>query len=193
MQAVRSGDHWKIYAGQALDTLDEAGLGVQIGPVNSGSSCCADDIYLTSDSQTKLQGLLNIAQHYGVMYRIKYGASKTNVTIAGSEIDRAYYQEICPWTMDGEKVNVVEDNDHLGQIVSGSQQMQKNVDQRLEKARKALYSLLDAGFAYKCFLCPALKLHLYRTFVCPVLRSGLSTFALRKKTLNPSHYFKEKH
>ena len=48
-----------------------------------GNSACVDDEYLMSDSQSKLQGMLDIAQYYGEMYGVTYGASKTKVTVVG--------------------------------------------------------------------------------------------------------------
>ena len=99
--------------------MDSANLGVWLGPVNVGSSACADDEYLITDSQSKLQSLIDIAAHYGSMYRVTYGAGKTKVTIVGSEVDMSYYRDTTPWHMDGQKVQVTENNDHLGQIVSG--------------------------------------------------------------------------
>ena len=82
-----------------------------------------------------------------------------------------------------QKVSVVEDNDHLGQIVSGVDQEQKNIDHRIVKGRNALYSLLGPAFQYKCLLNPKLKHHLYRTYVSPILLSGLSSFARRNSEL----------
>ena len=118
--------YFKIYTNPALETLDSANLGVIFGPLNSGVplnlgvSCCADDYYLMTDSQSKLQNLLNIAENVGDMYRVKYGTSKTKITISGPAADQNYYAGVCPWTMDGQKVSVTENNEHLGQIVSGT-------------------------------------------------------------------------
>ena len=187
-----SGDHYKIYTNPALETIDCASLGVTIGPINSGVSCVADDYYLMTDTPSKLQCLLNIAQHLGNMYRIKYGASKTKVTISGPDIDQSYYSDLCPWTMDGERVKVTENNDHIGQLVSGKQQIEKNTDLRLGKARKALFSLFGAGLEFKSGLSPNIKLHIFRTIVSPILRSGLSTFALRKTNIEPLALFQRK-
>ena len=39
---------------------------------------------------------------------------------------------------------------------------------------------------------PLVKLHIFRTFVCPILRSGLSTFALREDALKPLSVFHRK-
>ena len=87
--------------------------------INVGVSGVADDVYLMSDRQTKLQAQLEIASHYGKMYRIKYCAAKTKVTVVGSEIDQNYFIDVKPWIMDNKVVQVVTDNKHLGQIVSG--------------------------------------------------------------------------
>ena len=144
--------------------LDSAQLGVWIGPINVGVSCCADDVLTMSDDQHKLQCLLNLAKHYGEMYQVNYGASKTKITITGSEVDRNYYHDISLWTMDGEKVNVVEDNEHLGQIISGERQIIKNIDLRITKSRNSLFSLLGPAYQYKCLMSPAVKIHLFRTY-----------------------------
>jgi hypothetical protein len=125
-----------------LETLDESNLGVWIGPVNVSGTGVADDLYLNSDTQSKLQALLDIAAHYGYRYKIKYGASKTKITVVGSQVDMQFYSDTTPWIMDNERVKVVENNDHLGQIVSGSRQEEKNIDERISKGRNNLFGLL---------------------------------------------------
>ena len=114
------------------------------------SSDCADDVYLITDNQIRLQCLLDIVSHYGLRYRVKYGASKTKITVVGSEIDKSYFSDTLPWKMGGERIKVVENNEHLGQIVSDLRQEQKNVDLRFKKGRGILFSLLGPAFAYKC-------------------------------------------
>ena len=105
--------------------MESADLGVNIGPVNTGVSCVADDVYLTTEDQTKLQGLTDIVQHYGNMYRVEYGASKTIISVVGCKQDMEYYETIQPWSMDNKQVKVKEDNDHLGLIVSGTREEDK--------------------------------------------------------------------
>ena len=51
----KSSDHYKIYIAPLLDTLDGADLGVWVGPVNVSVSGVADNVYLMTDNQTKLQ------------------------------------------------------------------------------------------------------------------------------------------
>ena len=189
---INSSDHYKVYIYSALETLDVSNLGVWIGPVNVSATGVADDLYLTSDTKSKLQALLDIASHYGYRYKIKYGASKTKITVVGSQIDMQFYSDTKPWIMDGEQVKVVDNNDHLGQIVSGNKQEEKNIDERITKGRNNLFGLLGAAFSYKCHLSPVLKIHLFRTFTCPIIRSGLSSFALRTNQLSPLTIFHRK-
>merc|ERR1712129_452303 len=121
-----------------------------------------------------------------------YGADKTKIMVTGSDIDMHYYSDTTPWRMGGEKVNVVENNDHLGQIVSRSRQEMKNVDMRITKGRNNLFGLLGTAFAFKCMMCPLEKLHLYRTYTCLILRSGLSSFPLRTHQMSPLAVFHRK-
>ena len=123
--------------------MDSAELGVWIGPINVGHSSCADDVYPMADNQHKLQCLLDIAAFYGKMYRVTYGATKTKVTVVGSDIDMQYYRDVAPWTMDREQVKVTVDNDHLGQIVSGLGQEEKNIELRLNKGRGSAGTAVD--------------------------------------------------
>ena len=114
----------------ALNTIDSSDLGVTIGSkpnlVNIAISGVADDLYLISDSQSKMQNLIKLAENYGERYLIKYGAAKTKLTVIGSKTDMTYYSDVKPWKMNGSTINVVENNQHLGQIVSGIRQEGKN-------------------------------------------------------------------
>ena len=154
----KSSDHYKVYIAPLLDTLDKANLGVWIGNVCVSVSAVADDVYPMSDNQSKLQALLDIAEQYGNMYRIEYGATKTKVTVVGSEVDMNYFEEVTPWKMSNDSVKGPKNNEHLGQIVSVRRQEEKKLDLRLEKGRKSLFGFLGAGFAFKCSLSPSSEL-----------------------------------
>ena len=145
-----------------------------------------------TDDQTKLQELLNIAEQYGQMYDVTYGASKTKITVIGSEIDIRYYSELSPWRLNDLQVTVSTDNEHLGQIVSGSDQELKNVELRISKARNCLFGLLGPAFQFKCLLSPVVKFHIFRTYICPILRSGLSSFALTQNHMHSLNIFHRK-
>ena len=82
-----------------------------------------------SDSQNKMQNLLDLAGECGRMFKIEYGATKTKITVTGSDRDQTYFCDVRPWTMEGKQVEVVEDNKHLGHTVSGIWQVEKNIDE----------------------------------------------------------------
>ena len=132
-----SSDHYQININPDPKTLDNADLGINIGQINTGISCVADDLYLKTDNQTKLQALLDVCQHYGQQYRITYGASKTVISVVGSANDRKYYKEIQPWKMDNLPVSVLDNNDHLGLIVW------KKVKMLIKRLRKPVVPFLN--------------------------------------------------
>ena len=189
---IKSSDNYKIYINPLLDAIDNANLGVWVGHINVGSSAVADDEYLMSDRKNKLQELIGIAEFYGSMYKVSFGAAKTKITVVGSEADMRYYSETLPWVLNKESITVSENNEHLGQVVSGRKQEEKNIDNRLQKARSSLFAMLGSAFSYKCLLSPKLKFHLFRTYTCPILRSGLSSFSLRSEALRPVTMFHRK-
>ena len=94
--------------------------------------------------------------------------------------------------MDGQPIKVVENNEHLGQVVSGQREEEKNIDLRIKKSQNSLFALLGPAFSFRCLLSPIVKLHLFRTFVCPVLRSGLSSLVVRKTLTSPLSIFQRK-
>ena len=55
----------------------------------------------------------------------------------GSPADMEYYSEVNPWYLNGQKVKVTVDNDHLGQV----DQELKNIESHMDKGRKNLFAL----------------------------------------------------
>ena len=103
-----------------------------------------------------------------------------------------YYKDISPWSLNGEKIVVVTDNDHLGLIVSGLDEEKKNIDQNITQCRGSLFSLLGPALSFKCKLSPLVQLHLWRTYALPVLMSGLSALPIRPRNMKPLQVFHNK-
>ena len=147
-------------------------------------------MYLLSDSQSGLQAALNITAHHALRYHQRFNPSKTNAVVVGSKIDMAYFKDISPWTLYGKKLNVVETNEHLGLLVSGLNEEQKNVDNNITKCRNSLFAILGPAFAYKCLLNPVVQTHIWRTCHLPILLSGLPALPIRSvhvKSLSTFH------
>ena len=103
-----------------------------------------------------------------------------------------YYRDISPWSLNGETISVVENNEHLGLVVSGLHEEEKNVDMNINKCRNSIFGLLGPVFAYSCKLSPVVQLHLWRLYCLPVLKSGLSALPVRPTALKPIQIFQNK-
>ena len=91
-----------------------------------------------------------------------------------------------------QKISVVDNNDHLGIIVSGMHEEQKNVDKNIVKCRTSLLALLGQAFAHKCMLSPLAQVHIWRTCNLPVLLSGLSALPIRPTNVRALEIFHRK-
>ena len=175
----RASGHFKTYINPCLTTANSSGLGFNIGPICISAVCVADDTYILSGDPRSLQGLIDIVGHYGKRYRLIFGADKTRVIVTGSKHDIQYYSEISFWSLYGDKIEVSENNNHLGMIVSGIDEEQKNVDKNIGAARNALFSFLGNIFSYKCKISTTVQYHTWLIYVKPVLRSGLAALPVR--------------
>ena len=112
--------------------------------------------------------------------------------MTGSKIDMAYFKDIQPWTLYGEKLTVADSNEHLGLIVSGLDEEQKNTDNNILKCRNALFSMLGPTYSYKCLLSPLVQTYVWRTCHLPILLSGLPALPIRPAQLDPLSVFHRK-
>ena len=189
---VKAAGHFKAYINPCLVMLNRAELGFHIGPIPVNSVCCADDTYVLADRPSGLQSAMNIVSHYARRYRVIFNASKTKIVVTGSKQDMKYYHDISPWTLNGGKVNVVTDNEHLGLTVSGLDEEQKNVDKNIAQCRNSLFGLLGPALSYRCKLSPLAQLHLWKVYSLPVLRSGLSALPIRPTLMESLSIFNNK-
>ena len=120
------------------------------------------------------------------------GKEKTKILITGSEVDVNHYREVKPWVMNNSVIEVSEENEHLGMIVTGFREEERNVEENLSSGRKSLFCLLGPAFSQQCHLNPALQVHLYRMFTCPIVRSGLCSLAIRPSHCQPLTAFHRK-
>ena len=66
--------------------------------------------------------------------------------------DVQFYKDNNSWQLYGKKLEVAEENDHLGLEVSSFHEELKNIDENIKSARDSLSSFLCNVFAYKCKL-----------------------------------------
>ena len=188
----RAAGHFKAYINPCLVAANLSNLGFYIGPICISAICIADDTHVISGDPRNLQGLINIIGHYGKRYRLVFGADKTKITITGSKHDMEYFKRVSYWTLYGEKLEVAENNDHLGLIVSGIDEEAKNVDKNINSARNSLFGFLGNIFSYKCKISPAVQYQTWIVFVKPVLRSELAALPIRSAGIKSLTVFHKK-
>ena len=188
----RAAGHFKTYINPCLESANSSGLGFYIGPICVCAICVADDTYVLSNDPRNLQGLIDIVGHYGRRYWLQFGAEKTRVTVTGSNTDMDYYQDIKLWTLYGENLTVSEDNDHLGLLVSGRNEVTKNLEKNIRSTRGMLFKFLGNIFAYKCKLSPRIQYHAWQIYIKPVLRSGLAALPVSPSKVKPLSVFHHK-
>ena len=176
---VRASGHFKVYINPCLLSLNSSNLGFFLGLLCITSVCVADDAYLLSSTPSGLQSAINTISHYAKRYQLQFNANKTKIVVTGSKIDMAYYKETSPWTLNGERIEVVDNNEHLGLIVAGIDEEVKNIDENIRKCRASLFALLGPAFAYKILMSPKVQIHLWRACSLPVLLSGLPALPVR--------------
>ena len=189
---VRASGHYKAYLNPCLVALNDSNLGFSIGPISISAVSVADDTYLLASSPRALQAILNIADFFAKRYRIIFNADKTKLIVTGSAIDMDYYKEINTWHLGGESIIAAEDNEHLGLIVSGTSEEQKNVDGNIQACRNSLFGLLGPAFAFKCLLPPTVQIHLWQVYNLPVLCSGLGSLPIRSPIMKSLTRFHNK-
>ena len=189
---VRASGHFKVYINPALISLNSTNLGFHLGPICTTAVCVADDAYLLSNTPSGLQGALDIMTHYAKRYQLQFNADKTKIVVTGSKQDMAFYKDTTPWTLNGEIIKVVDKNEHLGLVVAGVEEEQRNIDENISKCRTSLFALLGPAFAHRCLLSSVVQAHLWRPCSLPVLLSGLSALPIRPTNVTSLEIFHNK-
>ena len=88
--------------------------------------------------------------------------------------------------MNNSVIEVSEENEHLGMVVTGFREEERNVEENLSSGRKSLFCLLGPAFSQKCHLNPALQVHLSHREIWALLVGNQAI------SLSATHYFPQK-
>ena len=176
---IASTDFYKSYVNPLLLRLENTNLGAHIGNINCCSSACADDVTINAADDNDTQVLISIAEDFAKAERYLLQPKKTEAVHFTSKRDVAYKENFqlydCP-------INSVESSTHLGvkRSTSLSKTAETHIDSNIQKARKALYSLMSSGLHGNNGLDPATSLHLLNIYVMPILTYGLDVIYINK-------------
>ena len=110
---VKASGHFKAYVNPFLVALGNPGLGFAMGPLFVTAVCIADDILLQCDCPRKFQADIDFVE--------QFNASNTKVTLTRSKTNMQDYKEVKMWALNGDTIDVNEDNAQRGEVMFFSQ------------------------------------------------------------------------
>ena len=181
---ILSADLYKIYVNPLLDRLSKTGLGAKVGDIICNTSACADDVTINTYSDQVVQILLDIAADFANQERYELQPSKTNIVRIKPSHRLSISGEMQTLLLNDSEIPEVEQATHIGLKIANtiSNAAKANVENSINKARRAPYSLMSTGLHGNNGLDPESSLQLIKTYITPILLYGLELI-LPNKTL----------
>ena len=188
-QGVRQGgipstELFKARGDGLLQTLSRSRLGFEVGTIDVSAPTCADDISLIGRDPVALQAMLNLAIHDAHRERYEFSATKSKVMVINSKTKSPLWESLSLWEIDGRKLEVSDQETHLGIQRLNNGKATKSVEHNIQKARRASYALVGVGMHGVNGLHVRVNLHLWNCYVMPRLTYGLEVLALTETNIN---------
>ena len=180
-----SADLYEIYINNLLNQIENSGIGAKIGYFNCAAPTCADDVAILCDSPQDLQIIINMAYNYSCTERYKlqppiYPDRKKK------------REERFVWTIGDSRMPVVGKATHVGILRTSVPNDPDSIYENIQKAKRAIYSLLPAGFHGKNGLDIQSLIQILNIYVMPVLLYGLELLTPTGKNLEIMDIFHKK-
>ena len=144
---INSGDFYKLYNNEQLQSAQDSELGVNIGSSIVSAIGQADDVILAANDINNLKLLARLTEVYCRNYRVKLVVSKTKLIpmyLPRHSFLVDYAKMINSVTVDNTVVQFVDQAEHVGVIRSTSGNM-PNILHRISCYKKALLSVSSSG------------------------------------------------
>ena len=105
---------FSIYCNPLIDLINNSGKGCQIGGRPTAIFIYADDIILLSPTRGGMQQLLNISYEFVNEIGLMFNMGKCKIILYGT------FYNMIPLHINGENLNVVENEEHLGHLLGSS-------------------------------------------------------------------------
>ena len=185
---ILSADFYKLYANNALLRVERSGYGASIGTVFCGAPTCADDMLFISDDPDELQLMLDMGFDYSSMENYLLQPVKSVIVVAEPN-KRKQYNSDREWNLGGAPMPRVTSTTHMGIPRSSVKFSPEEVTVNIQKARRAMYSLMPAGLHGENGLDPQTAVHVFQIYVLPVLLYGLEVAVPSKSNLDTLEKF----
>ena len=131
-----SPDLFALYAEKIMKAAKELD-GIRVGGVNINNLRYADDTTLIADSETKLQNLLNSVVTESELKGLTLNRKKSVCMV----FSKSTVQPSCNITVNGEKINQVEQFSYLGSLVTHDGRCDKEIRRRIGIAKSVFRSM----------------------------------------------------
>ena len=177
---INSGDYYKLYNNEQLETAQRSELGVNIGSAVISDVAQADDVLLLARTISDLHLLATLTEKYCQKYRVKLVPSKTKLLVYSKPchsyiVDHA--KIVNPITIGGVPVKFTSEAEHVGIIRNIAGNM-PNLLNRIASHKKIMGAILSAGLARRHRGNPAAAVRVHNLYCTPVLFSGLASLVL---------------
>lgn len=182
--SILSPVYFNIFICDLIKELNCCTSGIRIGDNIYNCFAYADDISLVNTTVPGLQELIDICDRYSQTWRFKFGIKKSQGMSIGYKPDCFTSKPV--WFLNNNEINTVTKLNILGVTFSGDGKMYDHVQTRIQKCRRAFYSLGDLGMSYPG-LNVSSKRYLYRSICLPTLTYGLECVEISnqcKKAIN---------
>ena len=145
--------------------MKRSGLGAFIGNINTSAPTCADDTALLAGDTHKLQSVMNIVEFCTGQDLVTINPDKSEVLVYGN---KAVTQ---PIFLNSQQIQYKTKLTHLG--INRNNKNKINIEERLQIARKTIYSLLGPNLHARKCLSPIVAHKLWKTYVIPRFLHGV--------------------
>lgn len=177
---------YKQYINDLLESLEKYRFGSSLGSIFAGCPTCADDIVLLSDSKQEMQDMIDIVHSYANSHRFQIHPTKSNTIVksASKKSIESIQNDETKLIMAGNEIDIKSETTHLGLKRCTTSETSINTEERINLARRTLYSLIKSGVHGSNGLNPRTSYKIYQIYVLPRLLYGLESLNLLEKDID---------
>ena len=176
--------YFNVFICDLIKELNRCTTGIRIGDDIYNCFAYADDISLVNTTVPGLQKLIDICTRYAQTWRFRFGIKKSQGMSIGYKPDCFTSKSV--WYLNNNALDTVTKLDILGVTFSSDGKSSDYVQTRIQKCRRAFYSLGSLGMSYPG-LNTTSKRFLYKSICLPTLIYGMECVNLsnqNKKAIN---------
>ena len=167
---------YKCYHNSILNAKKDSGLGAYIGDINVSAPTCADDTALLARNVYELQSMLNIVEFCTGQDLVTINPDKSELLVYGSSaLNQAVF-------LNNQQIQYKKEITHLG--VNRNNKNKINTEERMQIARRTIYSLLGPNLHARKGLSPIVAHKMWITYVIPRFLHGAEVLHITKTDLD---------